>query len=276
MPTTSQCLRGVAVALVLLGTACGASDGATVTGGDDPVGTPDGLAEVQQVTTDGDPRDLVSFTNATDAVTLVNFDSYEQLRDYADLSVVATVQDVTIARAFEAGDLLPGELRVEVRVDAVLGGRMTDVHVGDAVTFLLPLDAPTELVETYRDRLSALHGLRFALFLVQVVDGDADRRFTPILDNAPPAILAEWPDDGRLAPVEPHDYLARGAIERGVERTGVPYDGEPDWAPRYDGDAPIGMTVAEAAEAFAGTPGRPATGPPAGWDVAEPLLAPAT
>lgn len=106
-----------------------------------------------------------------------------------------------------------------------------------------------------------------------MVGDQPSRRFTPILYNAPPAILAEWPDDGRLTPVAPHDYLALEAIQRGVEKTGVPYEGEPLWAPTFEGEAPVGLTVEAAVQEFAATPGQPAGDPPLGWDKTEHLRA---
>jgi hypothetical protein len=140
---------------------------------------------------------------------------------------------------------------------------------------VLPFSATAEQYATYRDRLEALRGARFAMFLLQKPDSAGSPRvFTPRLYNAPPAILAEWPGDGRLTDLVAHDYLALDAIQRGVERTGVPYEGEPEWAPTFQGGTPIGMTVAEAAEEFAGTPGEPAVDPPEGWERLEPLLAP--
>jgi len=227
------------------------------------------------INTKGDPRDLVSFMNLGDAVTFTTYDTYEQLRDYTDLAMIGTIHEFTVANPFADPYLLPGELHIDMTIDAVLGGRMTDLASGDPITVVLPFSATAEQYATYRDCLEALRGARFAMFLLQQPDSAGSPRvFTPRLYNAPPAILAEWPGDGRLTDLIAHDYLALDAIQRGVERTGVPYEGEPEWAPTFQGGPPIGMTVAEAAEDFAGTPGEPAVDPPEGWERLEPLLVP--
>ena len=269
MTTTDRLLCAV-LALGLLAAGCGDPD-STANTGTGGAGEPAAAAQeddrLAPVDTKGDPRDMVSFSVLGTAQTFVRYDTYEQLRDYTDLSMIGTVEKITVAEPYEEPYLSPGQLQVDMTVDAVLGGQVTDVSVGDSISVVLPFNATEKQWATYGGRLDALRGARFAMFLVvKPAPEGSSRRFSPKLYNAPPAILAEWPGDGRLTDLKPHDFLALEAVERGVEKTGVPYEGEAEWAPTFEGGGPIGMTVAEAARDFAGTSGRQAVDPPEGWD----------
>ena len=270
MTTTDRLLCAI-LGLGLLAAGCGSPDSTARTSPATRTGSAE-EARLAPVDTKGDPRDLVSFTNVGTAQTLARYDTYEELRDYGDLAMIGTIEELTVTEPYEEPYLMPGKLRIDMTIDVVLGGRMTDLAPGDPVYVSLPFGATADQWTMYKDRLNALRGARFAMFLQQST-AEGERRFTPMLYNAPNPILAEWPGDGRLTALMPHDYLALDAIQRGVEKTGVPYEGEPEWSPTFEGGSPIGMTVAEAAEQFAGTPGQPAVDPPEGWESLEPLLA---
>ncbi|MBI2709230.1 MAG: hypothetical protein HYX34_05990 [Actinobacteria bacterium] len=231
--------------------------------------------------TPGDPRDLIRLTNFGYAQTAVVFSSYPQLRDYSDTAVVARVQRITVASPAASPYLVPGELEVRVTVEAVLGGRFRRVTRGSSLLLVLPLDAPTAIVDQVRSRLDALEGTaRFVFFLRQRIEPARDpslpARFTPIFYGAPPAVLAEWPGDGRLTDLAPHDYLFREAVRRGEARTGTSSPTVDDWAPTFPDQPPIGLTVAGAVARFSAPPGSPQVPPPPGWDRLEQRLAPAS
>lgn len=264
------------VALLVLMSACGTSGGQQVGIKADAPTTPGAPASHS---TDGDPRDLISLTNVGVAQTFVVFETYEQLRDYSDVATIGTVERIEITKPYVEPWVVPGEMEVTVLVDAVLGGRFTDVSSGDRIVVRFPMHAPDDVLSEVVPRLAKLEGTaRYAMFLQQV--DDAPRRFEPIFHGAPSPVLAEWPDDGRLTDMVPHDYLARDAIRRGEEKTGTSAPPPPEWQPAFETSStsdlrpPIGMTVAEAAERFAGRAGEPTVEPPAGWERYEKLLAP--
>lgn len=225
----------------------------------------------------GDPRDLISLSNLGVAQTMVEFSSYLQLRDFADITVSGTLSDIRVTAPYAAPYVTAGDLTMTLTVERVFGGRFTSISPGQEVTIVLPMSAPEHLVPVLLPKLKRLERSNRFLFFLQQRVGPTETpgvaRFAPIFYGAPPAVLAEWPGDGRLTDLQPHAYLARMAVARGEALTGTTSQPLPDWKPTFRGDPPIGLTLGEAARSFTGIPGRPAVAPPLGWERLEPILA---
>lgn len=225
---------------------------------------------------DADPRDLVSLTNYGASQTMVTFDDLSQMRDYSDTTVVATIEDIERTAPYEPPYVTDGLLRVNTRVEAVLGGRFTHVEAGQDLEISIPHAATAEVLDTLLPRLERLttSGLRFVLFL-RAVPSSADPDsidLVPMNIDGPRGVLAEWPGDGRVTNLAPHDDIYRPAMERGEELTGTSSPPEATWQPTFEGPSPIGLTVEELIDEFKGTPGEPRVEPPTGWEDLEPLL----
>lgn len=224
-----------------------------------------------EVSSGADPRDLVSFSPIGEGQTVVTFDSYDQLRDYADVAALVRVEKVAVAEPFTEPYVLPGELDVVATVVAPLGGR-SKIRGGERLTFVLPLQANESQMARYGDHLDHLQGLEVVFFAWRRIWSDRPDTYEPIRRGAPNSVLAMWPDSGRLAAVAPHDYLAEDAVKEGERLTGTSSPPYPEWQPTFRGPDPIGMTAKDL-DRFANIEGDPVT-VPAGWDQLEPSLAP--
>ncbi len=233
----------------------------------------------QQADALGDPRELVSLMNPGSAQTVVTFESYEQLRDYSDLAAIGTISNVRIERTYGAPFVEPGVMAFDFRAQRLLGGRFANLDPGDTVTVILPMSATDEMVSEVLPRIRRLENRnRFAFFLFHIVEphwsGMEGTVFEPILYGGPPAILAEWPGDGRLTDLQPYDYLLGSSEARGERATGTSLPDKLDWHPRFERRGLIGLTPDEAHERYAKPAGKPPVAAPTGWHLLEPMLAP--
>ncbi len=224
-----------------------------------------------QAPSSGDPRDLVSLSVLGEGQTRVTFDNYEQLRDYADVAALVRIEKVSVAQPFLDPYVLPGELDVSATVLQPLGGRL-NVGSGSKLTFVLPLNANESQIARFGDRMDRLAGMGFALFAWRRVWSERPETYELNRRGAPNSVLAMWPGVGRLAAVEPNDFLAEDAVKRGQERTGTSSAPYPEWKPNFDGPSPIGADV-HSLTRFANV-GKERVEAPGGWDRLEPLLAP--
>lgn len=225
-----------------------------------------------------DPRDLVSLTNYGSSQTMVTFDSYDQMRDYSDVTALVTVDSYRITREYTEPFLVNGEIQFSLRVDAVLGGRFTNVKSGQVLQVMMPQAATSEVLQDLTPRLDRIisDGTQYVFFLraEKTADGMASYHLKPMNIDGPTGILAVWPGDGRLTTLVPHRYIYAPAERRGEELTGTSSPGEPEWQPSFEGPPPVGLTVERVLDDFAGVAGQPKVAPPAGWGNVEPLLVP--
>ena len=216
----------------------------------------------------GDPGDLFTLTASADSNVLMQYESYEQMRDYSDVVVVATLQDVVVTKPRANDGTLSGEVQADFLVLQQVGGREAAPKDG-TLSVVLPLDAEQEVTERVLARMHSLFGTaEYLLFARKAVPrpGGVEDVYVVNRENGPGGVLAVWPGDGRLAVVQGRDDMASEALVRGEERTGTSTPTTAAFKPSFDGPAPIGLRVEELANNFAVPVGSTATEPPAGWE----------
>ncbi len=263
--------------VVAVGVACGGSpvsvraeagpDARAVADRSAPTGT--SLPSYEGVPTyEGNPGDLLSLSNLGVAEYIMYYDSYPQMRDYSDTVVVATLSKVEPISDPLPDGLLPGILHAKFAVDAIVGGREQPSLTDGLLTVTLPLSADKEIQATVLRRLEKMYGrAEYLLFLRRATpEKDAGVTYVINLDNGPPGVLAAWPGDGRLSPIQPANDLFAAAEARGEELTGTSTPVTEPPGPTYQGRSPIGLTISEVLRSFAAEVGSASTSPPRNWD----------
>lgn len=261
-------------AATLLVAACGSGSQEEATEAVEVVARSSAVSEVVSPPDyDGYPGDLLALTNFGVMDVLMRYDSFEQARDWTDAAVLATLQRVSVERPRGSDPRFPtfvsGRLRVEFSVDRQLGGR-EEVRTGDDGQLVvgLPLEADAELTAEVLARLEGLYGkAQYLLFLNRAIPPNEREVWYGIdFPTAPEGMLAVWPRDGRLSPVEPPNDLFADAVKRGEAKTGMLDTEVPSTAPEFEGPKPIGLHVADLEREFAAPIGTPRTPEPLGWD----------
>lgn len=216
---------------------------------------------------EGNPGDILTLSHIGESSIILHYASYEQMRDYSDVVVVATLASAKVAQTPSTDGFRSGHLVVQFEVDHQVGGRLV---AGASLDVVLPLDADADLTAEVLDRQRSMYGkARYLLFLrraTPVLGSDNGPLYTTTIQYGAPGILAFWPGDGRLSPVSPGNDLARDAVRRGEERTGVDDDPFEIPGPNFEGAEPIGLTESEVVSRFATEVGTTQTEPPIGWD----------
>ncbi|UDY36292.1 hypothetical protein [Dermatobacter hominis] len=211
------------------------------------------------------PGDILSLSNTGVVDYIYYYDDYTQLRDYSDTVVLATLAGHHRLAAPTPDGLLPGHLQLDFAVDEVIGG--LSAPPSDTVAVVVQLDGTPSTQDRVYERLTAMEGeAQYLLFLDRAtpVDDNADLYVAKF--NGPEGILAIWPGDGRLSPINPSDDLFEAAKRRGEQLTGTtspPFDPR---VPRFIGEPPIGMTVDQLLTKFARPVGTTEKPPPLGWE----------
>lgn len=217
---------------------------------------------------DADPGEILTLTSAGTATHLVTYDSYPEKRDYSFAVILATLEEARVHEAPSDDGLLSRTIEYRFALQEQVGGvEAVRTDEDGTVSVVLPLDGDAETTERVLARMEPLMGnASYLLFLVPAaVDGLPDA-YAPSIQNGPPGILAVWPGDGRLSPIQGGNDLELPAIERGEDLTGTSSPPEPPIGPDFSGEAPIGWTVDEVLDSFAAEVGTSASPPPAGWD----------
>jgi hypothetical protein len=276
---TCRVLRCIGVGLTIAALAgCGADSGevraeSATTRNTELTGSPDALPSYRA--TEGDPNELVSYSQFGAVDHAYEFTSYEQLRDYSDAAVIGTLQDVRVVSRRPDDGVGSGRIEFDFELLMTLGGqtrvtRNPEVG-GDRFTVVLPLAASDAVVAQLGERLDPLLGsARYLMFLnhevVSGADGGLAKQVTYVpayLGEQLSWIFAESPADaGDLAIPNPKQYLAAEAVARGEEVTGT--SSPPLVVDEYTTDRgePAGVSLNEAARSLAGEVGHPSTEEP--------------
>lgn len=240
----------------------------------------DGRSGLEFEPFDGDPSELISYSNFGLVEYLVTYENYEQLRDYSDLAAIAELADLRVIEPAKAGEPVPGRMEADFKLLRTLGGRYPPIAnaevSADLFTVVLPLDATESLASTIDERAHPLYGrARYLMFLNHEVVAEGNElvrteRYQPAyLGEGVSWIFAEWPEDGKLVIPHPKPYLLEEAVARGEELTGTTLIEELHIEPfSTDGGPPAGLSLAEAAERLQGVTGLAAVEPPPGWEAA--------